>query len=162
NRLLAALPAAEKSRVLPQLECVDLPLGKVLHEPRCHLSHAYFPTTAIVSMLCIVENGASAEVATVGSEGMIGIGLGMGGGSTTNRAVVQSAGEGYRLRANVVFDECGRGGGTLRLLLLYAQALIAQTAQVAVCNRHHSLDQQLCRWLLLNLDRLESNEIVVT
>lgn len=162
NRLLGALPLRDQGRLLPHLECVELPLGKVLHEPGCRLSHAYFPTTVIASMLYEMENGASAEIAVVGSEGLIGIGLFMGGGSTTHRVVVRNSGESYRLKANFVLDECSRGGAMLQVMLLYAQALIAQTTQIAVCNCHHSLDQQVCRWLLLNLDRLESNEIVVT
>lgn len=162
NRLLGALPPRDLARILPRMERVELPRGKVLHESGCRLGHAYFPTTAIVSLLYVMKDGATAEIAAVGSEGLIGVGLFMGGGSTTHSAVVQNGGEGYRIKANLFFEECSRSGATLQLMLLYAQALLVQTSQVAVCNCHHSLDQQVCRWLLLYLDRLESNEIVVT
>ncbi|MFH7044884.1 Crp/Fnr family transcriptional regulator [Paucibacter sp. JuS9] len=162
NHLLAALPEAELQRWLPQLEWVALPLGQVLYESGRTLSHVYFPTSAIVSLLYVLENGASAEIAVVGNEGLVGIALFMGGGSTPSRAVVQSAGEGYRLRAQGMRDEFERGGPVMHLLLRYTQALITQMAQTAVCNRHHSLDQQLCRWLLLSLDRLKGNELVMT
>ena len=162
NHLLAALPAAELERWLPQLEWVALPLDQVLYESGRTLSHIYFPTSAIVSLLYVLENGASAEIAVVGNEGLVGIALFMGGGSTPSRAVVQSAGEGYRLRAQGMRDEFERGGPVMHLLLRYTQALITQMAQTAVCNRHHSLDQQLCRWLLLSLDRLTGNELVMT
>ena len=155
NQLLAALPEAEWTRWLPQLEVVELPLGQVLYESGNTLSHVYFPTTAIVSLLYVMENGASAEIAVVGNEGVVGISLFMGGESTPSRAVVQSAGLGYRLRAQLIKDEFNRAGPVLHLLLRYTQALITQMAQTAVCNRHHSLDQQLCRWLLLSLDRLQ-------
>ena len=162
NQLLAALPKAEWQRWRPQLEPVDLPLGLVLYESGATLSHVYFPTTAIVSLLYVMENGASAEIAVVGNEGLVGISLFMGGESTPSRAVVQSAGKGIRLRAQVVKEEFNRAGPVLHLLLRYTQALITQMAQTAVCNRHHSLDQQLCRWLLLSLDRLQDNELVMT
>src|SRR5256885_517629 len=150
NHLLAALPEAEWSRWLPQLEPVSLPLGKVLYESGGVQSHVYFPTTAIVSLLYVMENGASAEIAVVGNEGVLGISLFMGGESTTSRAVVQSAGRAYRLSAAAMKDEFNRAP-VLHLLLRYTQALITQMAQTAVCNRHHTLDQQLCRWLLLSL-----------
>jgi len=162
NHLLAALPEAEWARWLPQLQAVDMPLGQVLYESGKTLSHVYFPTTAIVSLLYVMENGASAEIAVVGNEGIVGISLFMGGESTPSRAVVQSAGRGFRLTAQVMKDEFDRAGPVLHLLLRYTQALITQMAQTAVCNRHHSLDQQLCRWLLLSLDRLEGSELVMT
>jgi len=162
NRLLAALPEPEQSRLLPHLEHVDMTLGKVLCEPGSRSSYVYFPTTAIVSMLYVMENGASAEVAVVGSEGIVGIALLMGGGTTTSQAVVQNGGEGYRIKANFMLDEFNRGGPVLRLMLRFTQAFITQTAQIAACNRHHTLDQQLCRLLLLSLDRLSGNEIVIT
>jgi CRP-like cAMP-binding protein len=144
------------------LEWVDMPLGHVLYESGKTLSHVYFPTTSIVSLLYVMENGASAEIAVVGNEGLVGVSLFMGGGSTPSRAVVQSAGEGFRLSAQAMKDEFDRAGPVLHLLLRYTQALITQMAQTAVCNRHHSLDQQLCRWLLLSLDRLSGNELVMT
>ncbi|MEO8039961.1 MAG: Crp/Fnr family transcriptional regulator [Betaproteobacteria bacterium] len=162
NQLLAALPDAEWVRWVPQLEPVELPLGKALYESGRTLSHVYFPTTAIVSLLYVLEDGASAEIAVVGNDGLVGISLFMGGESTTSRAVVQSAGQGYRLKANLLLQEFNRAGPVLHLLLRYTQALITQMAQTAVCNRHHSLDQQLCRWLLLSLDRLPSNDLVMT
>jgi CRP-like cAMP-binding protein len=162
NRLLAALPDGERARWLPQLERVNMPLGQVLYESGTTLSHVYFPTTAIVSLLYVMENGASAEIAVVGNEGIVGISLFMGGESTPSRAVVQSAGGGFRLKAQVMKDEFNRAGPVLHLLLRYTQALITQMAQTAVCNRHHSLDQQLCRWLLLSLDRLAGTELVMT
>ena len=162
NHLLAAVPGLEKSPWLPHLERIELPLGKVLYEPGDKLTHAYFPTTSIVSLLYVMENGASAEIAVVGNEGLVGIALFMGGESTPSRAVVQSGGEGLRLKANVVMTEFNRAGPVLHLLLRYTQALITQMAQTAVCNRHHSLDQQLCRWLLLSLDRLSSNQLIMT
>ena len=161
NQLLAALPDAEWQRWLPQLELVDLSLGKVLYESGNTLSHAYFPTTAIVSLLYVMENGSSAEIAVVGKEGVVGISLFMGGESTPSRAVVQSAGHGFRLKAQIIKDEFKRAP-VMHLLLRYTQALITQMAQTAVCNRHHSLDQQLCRWLLLSLDRLQGNKLVMT
>jgi CRP-like cAMP-binding protein len=162
NRLLAALPEAEWQRWLPKLELVEMPLGKVLYESGGTLSHVYFPTTAIVSLLYVMENGASAEIAVVGNEGLVGVSLFMGGESTPSRAVVQSAGQGIRLEARSMKNEFNRAGPTLHLLLRYTQALITQMAQTAVCNRHHSVDQQLCRWLLLSLDRLEGDELVMT
>jgi CRP-like cAMP-binding protein len=162
NNLLAALPDAEWQRWLPQLERVEMPLGQVLYESGGTLSHVYFPTTAIISLLYVMENGASAEIAVVGNEGIVGISLFMGGDSTSSRAVVQSAGLGLRLKAQIMKDDFNRAGPVLHLLLRYTQALITQMAQTAVCNRHHSLDQQLCRWLLLSLDRLQGNELVMT
>jgi CRP-like cAMP-binding protein len=162
NHLLAALPAAEWQHWQPLLEPVDLPLGKVLYESGSTMSHVYFPTTAIVSLLYVLEDGASAEIAVVGHEGLVGIALFMGGESTPSRAVVQSAGKGYRMRAAAVKEEFDRSSAVMHLLLRYTQALITQMAQTAVCNRHHSLDQQLCRWLLLSLDRLEGSDLVMT
>ncbi|MES2360802.1 MAG: Crp/Fnr family transcriptional regulator [Pseudomonadota bacterium] len=162
NQLLAALPDAELQRWLPQLEWVEMPLGHVLYESGKKLSHVYFPTTAIVSLLYVLENGASAEIAVVGNEGIVGVSLFMGGGSTPSRAVVQSAGAGFRLIEQAMKDEFDRAGPVLHLLLRYTQALITQMSQTAVCNRHHSLDQQLCRWLLLSLDRLQGSELVMT
>jgi CRP-like cAMP-binding protein len=162
NQLLAALPSAEWERWLPQLESVEMPLGKVLYESGSKLTHVYFPSTSIVSLLYVMEDGASAEIAVVGYEGIVGVSLFMGGQSTTSRAVVQSAGQGFRLKANLMMQEFNRAGPVLHLLLRYTQALITQMAQTAVCNRHHSLDQQLCRWLLLSLDRLPSDELVMT
>ncbi|MDZ4357465.1 MAG: Crp/Fnr family transcriptional regulator [Variovorax sp.] len=162
NQLLASLPDAEWQRWLPQLELVDLPLGKVLYESGGQMSYVYFPTNAIVSLLYVLENGASAEIAVVGCEGVVGISIFMGGGSTPSRALVQSAGKGFRLRADVIKAEFERSGPVMHLMLRYTQALITQMTQTAVCNRHHSLDQQLCRWLLLSLDRLQGNELVMT
>ena len=162
NQLLAALPNNELQRWLPQLEPVDLPLGQVLYESGSNLRHVYFPTSAIVSLLYVMENGASAEIAVVGYEGIVGISLFMGGESTPSRAVVQSAGQGFRLKAQLMKDEFNRAGPVMHLLLRYTQALITQMSQTAVCNRHHSLDQQLCRWLLLSLDRLHHDELVMT
>jgi CRP-like cAMP-binding protein len=162
NSLLAALPDTEGQRWEPLLEQVDMPLGQVLYESGVTLSHVYFPTTSIVSLLYVMENGASAEIAVVGNEGLVGISLFMGGESTPSRAVVQSAGHGFRLKAQLMKDEFERGGPVLHLLLRYTQALITQMAQTAVCNRHHTIDQQLCRWLLLSLDRLRINELAMT
>ncbi len=162
NHLLAALAGPEWQRWQPLLEHVELPLGHVLYEPGKTLSHMYFPTTAIISLLYVMENGASAEIAVVGNDGLVAVSMFMGGGSTPSRAVVQSAGHGFRLKAKDMKDEFDRGGPVLHLLLRYTQALITQMSQTAVCNRHHSLDQQLCRWLLLSLDRLESDELVMT
>ncbi|MEO8102679.1 MAG: Crp/Fnr family transcriptional regulator [Betaproteobacteria bacterium] len=162
NRLLAALPDAELKRWLPKLELVDLPLGHVLYESGATEKNVYFPTSAIVSLLYVMENGDSAEIAVVGNEGLVGISLFMGGNSTPSRAVVQSAGKGYRLKAQLMKDEFEQFGPVTRLLLRYTQALITQMSQTAVCNRHHSLDQQLCRWLLLSLDRLPGAELVMT
>ena len=162
NHLLAALPAEEYARLLPDLEWVATPLGHVLYEPGVKMRHVYFPTTSIVSLLYVMEDGASAEIAVVGNEGVVGVSLFMGGESTTSRAVVQSDGHAYRLKAQLLKDEFFRAGPMQRLLLRYTQALLTQMAQTAVCNRHHSLDQQFCRWLLLSLDRLSSNELVMT
>ena len=162
NRLLAALPEAELARWRPHLEAVEMPLGKVLCESGSRLTHVYFPTTSIASLLYVMEDGASAEIAVVGNEGIVGISLFMGGESTPSRALVQSAGQGYRLKADLMLQEFGRAGAVMHLLLRYTQTLITQMAQTAVCNRHHSLDQQLCRWLLLSLDRLHSKELVMT
>lgn len=162
NALLASMPPADWARIVPFLETVNLPLGKVLYESGSSMSHVYFPTTAIVSLLYVLEDGASAEIAVVGHEGIVGISLFMGGETTPSRAVVQSAGQGYRLSAQRIKDEFNRSGPVMYLLLRYTQALITQMAQTAVCNRHHSLDQQLCRWLLLSLDRLSGTELVMT
>ena len=162
NHLLAALPDAEWLRWAPQLEAVELPLGRVLYESGVALTHIYFPTTAIVSLLYVMEDGASAEIAVVGREGLVGVSLFMGGESTPSRAVVQSAGYGFRLRAAALKEEFSNSSPVLHLLLRYTQALITQMAQTAVCNRHHTLDQQLCRWLLLSLDRLDGAELVMT
>jgi CRP-like cAMP-binding protein len=162
NLLLAALPAPEYQRWLSALEPVALKLGDVIYESGATLDHVIFPTTAIVSMLYVMEDGASAEIAVVGREGMVGVALFMGGESTPSRAVVQSAGHGFRLQSQLMKDEFNRAGPVLHLLLRYTQALITQMAQTAVCNRHHSLHQQLCRWLLLSLDRLAGNELVMT
>jgi len=162
NLLLAALPEAEYARLRSDLELIPMPLGWALYESGGQLSYMYFPTTSIVSLLYVMENGASAEIAITGSEGLVGISLFMGGESTPSRAVVQSAGKGYRLRASVVKKEFALGGNLQHLALRYTQALITQMAQTAVCNRHHALDQQLCRWLLLSLDRLQGNELLMT
>ncbi|MET0312632.1 MAG: Crp/Fnr family transcriptional regulator [Burkholderiaceae bacterium] len=162
NHLLAMLPPDDFQRMLPAFERLDLRLGTVLYESGGTMTHFYFPTTAIVSLLHILENGSSAEIAVVGREGLVGISLFMGGGSTPSRAVVQSAGQAYRLPSRMLMQEFNRAGGAMRLSLRYTQALITQMAQTAVCNRHHSLDQQLSRWLLLSLDRLDGNDIVMT
>jgi len=162
NRLLAALPAADYERLLPHLELVPLDLGRVLHESGATMRHVHFPANAIVSLLYVMEDGASAEIAVVGNDGMVGISLFMGGDSTPSRAIVQSAGLSYRLPARVLKQEFHRYGPAMHVLLRYTQALITQMAQTAVCNRHHSVDQQLCRWLLLSLDRLASSEIAMT
>jgi CRP-like cAMP-binding protein len=162
STLLSALPGATKARWLPRLESVELPLGKVIYESGATQSHVYFPTTAIVSLLYVMQNGASAEIAVVGYEGIVGVSLFMGGQSTPSRGVVQSAGKGFRMKADFLEEEFGEAGPVLRLLLRYTQALITQMSQTAVCNRLHSLDQQLCRWLLLSLDRLRGNELVMT
>jgi CRP-like cAMP-binding protein len=162
NFLLAALPDAEWQRWRHFLEKVEMPLGEVLYESGATLTHVYFPTTSIVSLLYVMENGASAEIAVVGNEGLVGVSLFMGGESTPSRAVVQSAGHGLRLKAQLMKEEFDRAGAVLHLLLRYTQALITQMAQTAACNRHHTLDQQLCRWLLLTLDRLRANELAMT
>jgi CRP-like cAMP-binding protein len=162
NQLLGALPDADWQRWQPLLEWVNLPLGAVLYESGRTLSHVIFPTTAIVSLLYVMEDGASAEIAVVGREGVVGISVFMGGGSTPSRAVVQSAGQGWRLPAEVIKAEFSRAAPVMHLMLRYTQALITQMAQTAVCNRHHLLDEQLCRWLLLSLDRLDGKELVMT
>ena len=162
NHLLDALLKAEYNRICVGLELVHMPIGQVLYEPGGLLKYVYFPTTSIVSLLYVMENGASAEIAVVGNEGILGVSIFMGGDTTPSRAVVQSDGYGYRLKAQLMKDEFNRAGPVLRLLLRYTQALITQMSQTAVCNRHHSVEQQLCRWLLLSLDRLQSNELVMT
>jgi CRP-like cAMP-binding protein len=161
NHLLASLPDDVLARWTPLLEPIDMPLGSVLYESGLELSHVYFPTTSIVSLLYVMENGASAEIAVAGHEGLVGISLFMGGGTTPSRAVVQSAGRGYRMKSETIKAEF-KHPPVMHLLLRYTQALITQMAQTAVCNRHHSLDQQLCRWLLLSLDRLNSRELKMT
>jgi CRP-like cAMP-binding protein len=162
NHLLNALPAVEFARLEPHLKLVPMPLGTVLYESGIVLNHLYFPSTSIVSLLYVLADGASAEIAVVGNEGVIGVSLFMGGETTPSRAVVQSAGHAYRLPGQLLKEEFNRAGAMQHLLLRYTQALITQMAQTAVCNRHHSLDQQLCRWLLLSLDRLASNQLVMT
>jgi CRP-like cAMP-binding protein len=162
NHLLAALPAEVFERLLPNLELVELPLGKVLYESGDTMRHVYFPVDCIVSLLYVMENGASAEISVVGREGIIGIALFMGGESTPSRAIIQSGGYAYRLLARKFKDEFNRHTEMLMLLLRYTQSLITQMAQTAVCNRHHSIDQQLCRWLLLSLDRLPTNRLTMT
>ena len=162
NHLLAALPTADYARLLPDLELIPMPLGWALYESGGQLHYVYFPTTSIVSLLYVMESGASAEIAITGNEGLVGISLFMGGESTPSRAVVQSAGNGYRLKASVLKKEFALGGNLQQLALRYTQALITQMAQTAVCNRHHALDKQLCRWLLLSLDRLQGNELLMT
>jgi CRP-like cAMP-binding protein len=162
NHLLAALPAAEFKRLEANVELVHLHLGQVLYESGCKLASVYFPTTSIVSMLYVLEDGASAEIAIVGNEGVLGISLFMGGETTPSRAVVQSAGWAYRLDARHIKAEFKRGGPVMLLLLRYIQALITQMTQTAVCNRHHGIEQQLCRWLLMSLDRLDSDSLTMT
>ena len=162
NHLLGALPAKDYDRLLPDLELVPLPLGWAVYEAGGHLGYLYFPTTSIVSLLYVMEDGSSAEIAVTGHDGLVGIALFMGGESTPSRAVVQSAGYGYRLKASILKREFALGGHLQHLALRYTQALITQMAQTAVCNRHHSVEQQLCRWLLLSLDRLPTNELVMT
>jgi CRP-like cAMP-binding protein len=162
NRLLAALPTDDYARLDPALEWVPMPLGAALYESGSRMRHVYFPTTAIVSLLYVMADGASAEIAVVGNEGIVGVSLFMGGETTPSRAVVQSAGHAYRLKGQVLKAEFNRSGELQHLLLRYTQALLTQMAQTAVCNRHHSLDQQLCRWLLLSIDRLSSNKLVMT
>jgi CRP-like cAMP-binding protein len=162
NHLLAALPAADYERLLPDLELIPMPLGWAIYEAGGRLAHVYFPITSIASLLYVMENGASAEIAIAGNDSVVGISLFMGGDTTPSRAVVQSAGHGYRLEATVLKKEFDRGGALHQLALRYTQALITQMAQTAVCNRHHSVEQQLCRWLLLSLDRLPSNELTMT
>jgi CRP-like cAMP-binding protein len=162
NHLLAALSDEDYARLLPNLEPITMPLGWALYESGGHLGHLYFPTTSIVSLLYVMESGASAEIAITGNDGLVGVFLFMGGESTPSRAIVQSAGDGYRLKASILRREFALGGQFARLALLYTQALITQMAQTAVCYRHHTVDQQLCRWLLLSLDRLSSNEVTMT
>ncbi len=162
NHLLAALPTTEFDALAAHLELVPMPLGKMLYEPGGQLQHAYFPTTTIISLHYVMESGASAETAGVGNEGVVGISLFMGGNTTSSSAVVQTAGHAYRLERRLLLQEFNRGGLLQRLLLRYTQALITQIAQTAACNRHHSVEQQLCRWLLLTLDRMPSNELVMT
>src|SRR6202165_6053907 len=162
NHLLAALPASDFQRLASHLELGPMRLGEVLYESGGQLRYVYFPTTSILSLLYVMEDGASAEIAIVGNEGILGISLFMGGETTPSRAVVQSAGHAFRLKAELLKTEFGRFGPTMHLLLRYTQALITQMAQTAVCNRHHSVDQQLCRWLLLSLDRLQTNELSMT
>lgn len=163
NRLLAALPPEVYERLVPNLELIAMPLGKVIYESGIELEYVYFPVpSCIISMLYVMEDGASAEIAVVGDEGMVGIALFMGGGTTPSRAVVQSAGQAFRLKGKALTDEFERHSGLLVLLLRYTQALMTQMSQTAVCNRHHSVEQQLCRWLLLSRDRLSSNELVMT
>ena len=162
NHLLSVLPERVQERLIDDLTLVSLPLGKVLYESGTSVDAVYFPVDSIVSLLYVMENAASAEIAVVGNDGMVGIALFMGGGSTTSRAVVQSAGQAYRLPARRFNDEVARHGDLLHLMLRYTQVLITQMAQTAVCNRHHSIDQQLCRWLLLSLDRLPDNELMMT
>jgi CRP-like cAMP-binding protein len=162
NHLLDALPPSDYERLSSHLELIPMRLGEVLYESGVQLRYVYFPTTAILSLLYVMEDGASAEIAIVGNEGILGISLFMGGETTPSRAVVQSAGHAFRLKADLLKNEFGRFGPTMHLLLRYTQALITQMAQTAVCNRHHSVDQQLCRWLLLSLDRLQTSELSMT
>ncbi len=162
NHLLAALPLDDFERLAGALERVAMPLGEVLYEPGSTLAHVYFPTTAIVSLHYVLATGASAETAGVGNEGVVGISIFMGGNTTPSSAVVQTAGHGYRLPARLVKEEFARGGLLQRLLLRYTQALLTQMSQTAACNRHHSVEQQLCRWFLLTLDRISSSELVMT
>jgi CRP-like cAMP-binding protein len=162
NHLLAALPPEEQARLFSQLELVALPLGAVLYESGDVQHHIYFPIDAIISLLYVLKDGASAEIAVVGNDGAVGIALFMGGVSTTNRAIVQNAGKAYRMTQQRITEEIGLHGEMMHILLRYTQALITQMAQTAVCNRHHTVDQQLCRWLLLSLDRLESNKLTMT
>src|SRR6185312_6193311 len=162
NHILDALPQPERDRLFPHLKLVSLPLGKVLYESGDALQYIYFPTDSIVSLLYVLKDGASAEIAVVGNDGAIGVSLFMGGETTTSRAIVQSAGSAYRLTRARLKEEFQRHGETLHILLRYTQALITQMTQTAVCNRHHTVDQQLCRWLLLSLDRLHSAELTMT
>ena len=162
NRVLDLLPNSDWQRWMPQLESVDLLLGQVLYESGRTQSHVYFPTSSVVSLLYVTENGASAEMAAIGSDGVVGISLIMGGASTTGRAVVQCAGHGFRLAGKTIQEEFNRSAPVMRVLLRYTQALITQIAHLAVCNRHHSVDQQVCRWLLLSIDRLQGTELVIT
>jgi len=162
NHLLAALPAADYEHLLPQLELVRLPLGSAIYESGGRQGHVYFPTNSIVSLLCVMRDGSPAEIAVTGNEGVVGIALVMGGETTPSRAVVQNAGYGFRLNARLLQRRFDRGGPLQHLLLRYTQALVTQMAQTAACNRHHAIQQQLCRWLLLSLDRLPSNDLAMT
>ncbi len=162
NQILAALPQLERDRLFPHLRHVALPLGRVIYESGARLRDIYFPTNSIVSLLYVLANGSSAEIAVVGKEGAVGVSLFMGGETTPSRAVVQSAGGAYRLSGSLLKTEFARHGEMLAVLLRYTQSLITQMSQTAVCNRHHAVDQQLCRWLLLSLDRLDSNELKMT
>jgi CRP-like cAMP-binding protein len=162
NAIFRSIPPEDWQRLVDHLEPVELALGKVLYEPGTKMSHVYFPSTAIVSLLYALENGSSAEIAVVGLEGVVGISIFMGGESTSSRAVTQSAGLGYRIPSGAIQKEFNRSGPVMHLLLRYTQALITQMSQTAVCNRHHTLDQQFCRWLLLSLDRLPTNELKMT
>jgi CRP-like cAMP-binding protein len=162
NHLLAALLDVDFDRISPHLELVPMLLGDVLYESGGKLSHVYFPTTSIISLHYVLENGGSSEMAGVGNEGVLGISLFMGGNTTPSRAVVQTGGHGYRLKASILMEEFNRVGPVMRLLLRYTQALMTQMSQTAVCNRHHSVEQQLCRWLLLTLDRLPTNDLTMT
>jgi len=162
NQILAALPAEEYARLLPNLELIQLPLGTVLYEPGVEMDYVYFPITGIISLLYVMQNGASAEIALTGNEGLVGVSLFMGGESTTSRAVAQNAGASYRLKADILRREFALGGPLQYLALRYTQALMTQMTQTAACNRHHTLDQQLCRWLLLSLDRLPVDELTMT
>jgi CRP-like cAMP-binding protein len=162
NHLLAALPAEIFERISPHLELISMPLGEILYESGGQLQHVYFPTTAIVSLHYLLESGASAEIAGVGNEGVLGISLFMGGNTTPSLATVQTGGYGYRLKGRLMMEEFNRAGPMMRLMLRYTQALMTQISQTAVCNRHHSIEQQLCRWLLLTLDRLPSQELTIT
>jgi len=162
NHLLAALPEDVQQRLFPYLELIPMPLGKVIYESGDPLHHVYFPVDSIVSLLYVMENGASAEISVVGNEGLVGIAIFMGGQSTPSRAIVQSAGHAFQLTSERIKEEFNRHGELLQLVLRYTQALITQMSQTAVCNRHHTIDQQLCRWLLLSLDRLPSNKLTMT
>ena len=162
NHLLAALLDADFDRLAPHLELIPMLLGDVMYESGAKLQYVHFPTTSIISLHYLLENGGSSEIAGVGNEGVVGISLFMGGDSTSSRAVVQTGGHGYRLKAHILMEEFNRAGPVMRLLLRYTQALLTQMSQTAVCNRHHSVQQQLCRWLLLTLDRLPSNELTMT
>ena len=162
NRLLQVLPEDVRNRVFPQLELVALPLGHVLYESGVALQHVYFPADSIVSLLYVMKDGASAEIAVVGNEGVVGVALFMGGETTPNRAVVQSGGSAYRLKSQILKEEFSQSGALQHLFLRYTQSLLTQMAQTAVCNRHHTVEQQLCRWLLMSLDRLPSNKLAMT
>lgn len=162
NRLLAALPAADFERLSPHLELVEMPLGQVLREAGDTQTHVYFPATAIVSLFYVLEDGASTEIAVIGNMGIVGLWLLLGAETAPSRAVVRAAGYGYRMKADLLQHEFSRGGAVLQVLLRYAQALLTQTSQIAVCNRYHSVEQQLCRWLLLSLDRLPSDDLAIT